>query len=156
MSANQKCCCNNSRMPASQKFRYNNSSMPASQKCRHNTTAVLLFSCVMHVLWLSCFRVLWSPEGKGLTSWLLFVMFMVILLLSNLVSWNRCGIWCIDSWSLLSFLFCIRMSANQKFSSTTACRKIRHFITTTADCFCCNELSGFRALWYKLICISSW
>ena len=34
---------------------------------------------------------LWSTEGKGLTSWLLFVMFIVILLLSHLVSWDRCG-----------------------------------------------------------------
>ena len=34
---------------------------------------------------------LWSPEGNGLTSWLLFVMFIVILLLSHLVSWDRCG-----------------------------------------------------------------
>ena len=34
---------------------------------------------------------LWSPEGKGLTSWLLFVMFIVILLLTHLVSWDRCG-----------------------------------------------------------------
>ena len=34
---------------------------------------------------------LWSPEGKGLTSWLLFVMFIVILLFSHLVSWDRCG-----------------------------------------------------------------
>ena len=34
---------------------------------------------------------LWSSEGKGLTSWLLFVMFAVILLLSHLVSWDRCG-----------------------------------------------------------------
>ena len=33
---------------------------------------------------------LWSPEGKELTSWLLFVMFIVILLLSHLVSWDRC------------------------------------------------------------------
>ena len=32
-----------------------------------------------------------SPEGKGLTSWLLFVMFIVILLLSHLVFWDRCG-----------------------------------------------------------------
>ena len=36
---------------------------------------------------------LWSPEGKGLTSWLLFVMFIVILLFSHLVSWDRCGTW---------------------------------------------------------------
>ena len=34
---------------------------------------------------------LWSPEGKGLISWLLFVMFIVIFLLSNVVSWDRCG-----------------------------------------------------------------
>ena len=37
------------------------------------------------------FAVLWSPEGKGLTSWLLFVMSFAILLLSHLVSWDRCG-----------------------------------------------------------------
>ena len=34
---------------------------------------------------------LWSHEGKELTSWLLFVMFIVILLLSRLVSWYRYG-----------------------------------------------------------------
>ena len=34
---------------------------------------------------------LWSPEGKGLTSWLLFVMFIVVLLLSHLLSCDRCG-----------------------------------------------------------------
>ena len=41
-------------------------------------------SCVCHA---SCLFIaaLWSPEGKGLTSWLLFVMFIVILLLSHLV-----------------------------------------------------------------------
>ena len=32
----------------------------------------------------------WSLEGKGLTSWLLFVMIMM-LLLCHLVSWDRCG-----------------------------------------------------------------
>ena len=41
---------------------------------------------------LSCLFIaaLWSPEGKGMTSQLLFVMFIVILLLSHLVSWDRC------------------------------------------------------------------
>ena len=34
---------------------------------------------------------LWSPAGKGLISWLLLVMFIVILLLSNALSWVRCG-----------------------------------------------------------------
>ena len=37
------------------------------------------------------FAALWSPEGKGLTFWHLFVMFIVIVLLSHLVSWDRCG-----------------------------------------------------------------
>ena len=36
---------------------------------------------------------LWSPEGKGLNSWLLFVMFIVIWLLSHFISWDRCGTW---------------------------------------------------------------
>ena len=34
---------------------------------------------------------LWSPEGKGLTSWLFFVTLIVILLLSHMVYWDRCG-----------------------------------------------------------------
>ena len=34
---------------------------------------------------------LWSSEGKGLAIWLSFVMFIVIFLLSYLVSWDRCG-----------------------------------------------------------------
>ena len=33
---------------------------------------------------------LWSPEGKELTSWLLFIMCMVIFLISHLVSLDRC------------------------------------------------------------------
>ena len=33
---------------------------------------------------------LWSPVGKGLVSRLLLVMFIMILFLSHLVSWDRC------------------------------------------------------------------
>ena len=35
--------------------------------------------------------VLWSPADKGMPSWLLLVMFIVLLLLSHSVSWVRCG-----------------------------------------------------------------
>ena len=35
---------------------------------------------------------LWSLAGKGLTSWLLLVMF-IFFLLSNVVSLVRCGSW---------------------------------------------------------------
>ena len=41
--------------------------------------------------------VLWSPAEKGLTSWLLSVVFIVFLLLSHVVSWVRCGTWFIVS-----------------------------------------------------------
>ena len=49
----------------------------------------LCYLCLLFVM-LSCLFIaaLWSPEGKGLTYWLLFVMFIVILFLSHLVSWD--------------------------------------------------------------------
>ena len=37
------------------------------------------------------FAALWSPAGKELTSSFLLMMFIVFLLLSQLVSWVRCG-----------------------------------------------------------------
>ena len=52
---------------------------------------MLFLSCVFVMLFRPFIAVLWSPEGKGLISWLSFVMFIVILLLSHLVSWHRCG-----------------------------------------------------------------
>ena len=52
----------------------------------------LCYLCLVFVVPLRLFiAALWSPEGKGLTSWLLFVMLIVILLLSHLVSWDRHG-----------------------------------------------------------------
>ena len=35
--------------------------------------------------------VLWPPEGKVMASWLLFVMFIAIVLLSHLISKGRSG-----------------------------------------------------------------
>ena len=53
---------------------------------------ICVFLCLVFAMLLRLFiAALWSPEGKGLTSWLLFVMFIVILLHSHLVSWDRCG-----------------------------------------------------------------
>ena len=54
----------------------------------------LCYLCLVFVMLLCLFiAALWSPEGKELTSWLLFVMFIVFFLLSHLVSWDRCGSW---------------------------------------------------------------
>ena len=35
----------------------------------------------------------WSPAGKRLTSWLLFVMLNRVLSLSHVLYWVRCGTW---------------------------------------------------------------
>ena len=52
----------------------------------------LCYVCLVFVMLSRLFiAALWSPEGKWLNTWLLFVMFFVILLLSHLVSWDRCG-----------------------------------------------------------------
>ena len=52
----------------------------------------LCYLCLVFVMLLRLFiAALWSLEGKGLTSCLFFVMFNVNLLLSHLVSWDRCG-----------------------------------------------------------------
>ena len=52
----------------------------------------LCYLCLVFVMLSRLFvAALWSPEGKGLTSWLLFVMLIVNLLLSHLVSWDSCG-----------------------------------------------------------------
>ena len=58
-------------------------------------------SCVSHAFAsVHCCLVVNCWE-TGLTFWLLLVMFIVFLLLSNLVSWVRCVLDCIVSCSLL-------------------------------------------------------
>ena len=54
----------------------------------------LRFLCLVFLI-LSCLFIaaLWSPAGKGLTSWLLLMMFIVFLLLSHVVFSVRCGTW---------------------------------------------------------------
>ena len=52
----------------------------------------LCYLCLVFLMLSRLFiAALWSPEGKGLTSWLLFVKCIVILLLTHLLSWDRCG-----------------------------------------------------------------
>ena len=51
---------------------------------------MLFMSCDCHAF-ASVHCCLVVIAGKGLTSWLLFVMFIVVVLLSHVVSWVRCG-----------------------------------------------------------------
>ena len=46
--------------------------------------------CYLCLLRLSI-AVLWSPAGKGLTSWLVFVMFNCVFVISHVVSLVMCG-----------------------------------------------------------------
>ena len=49
---------------------------------------------------------LWSPAGKGLTSWLSFVVSTVSLSLSHWYPGSGVVLDCIDSWSLHPYLLC--------------------------------------------------
>ena len=52
----------------------------------------LCFLCLVFLMLSRLFiAALWSPAGKGLASWLLLVMLIVIFLLSHVVSWVRRG-----------------------------------------------------------------
>ena len=58
--------------------------------CMH---AALLFSvlCLLCLCKRLFICALWSPTGKGLTSWLLFVVSYCKFVTFPLVSWVRCG-----------------------------------------------------------------
>ena len=55
---------------------------------------------------------LWSPAGKGLTSWLLFVMSNCDYVIFHVVSWVRCGTWLY--WSLIFAVFLTLLHANNR------------------------------------------
>ena len=65
----------------------------------------LCYLCIVFVMLSRLFiAALWSPEGKGLTSWLMFVMCIKILLLPVWYPGTGVVLDCIDSRSLLFFL----------------------------------------------------
>ena len=55
---------------------------------------------------------LWSPAGKGLTSWLLFVMFNCVFVTSNVVLMVRYGTWLYRFLILAAFLTFIEIWAH--------------------------------------------
>ena len=66
---------------------------------RSKAVLLLWIIYVISVLFLLCFlarlfiNALWSPAGKGLTSWLSLVMFICEVVTFPFVSWVRCGAW---------------------------------------------------------------
>ena len=82
----------------------------------------LCYLCLMFVMLSRLFNAaLWSAKGKGPTPWLLFVMFIVILLLSHLVSWDRCGT-CLYRFLNLTVFFYFDVSTDRLFIA------IRHML----------------------------
>ena len=97
------------------------------------------FTVFVFLLWIiyvcfCCFCVrlfidaLWSPAGKGLTSWLSFLMSYCKVVIFPLVSWVRCGAWLyrflifVDSWSLPYFILSCNMGHNPyKIQSSIIC-----------------------------------
>ena len=72
-------------------------SVPVFLRKHIETSEIYIEIYVISVLFLFHFRALlfidalWSPAGKGLTSWLLFVMSNCDVVTFPLVSWVRCG-----------------------------------------------------------------
>ena len=57
-----------------------------------------VFLCLVLLMLSRLFIVaLWSSAGKGMTSWFVLVIFIVLLLLSHVVSADRCVLDCIVS-----------------------------------------------------------
>ena len=59
---------------------------------------------------------LWSPAGKGLTSWLSFVVSTVSLSLSHWYPGSDVVLYCIDSWSLHPYLLCLPTELQRKLT----------------------------------------
>ena len=67
----------------------------------------------------------WSPAGKGLTSWLSFVVSSVSLSLSHWYPWSGVVLDCIDSWSLQPYLLssntCLDPLKNRSCEASIQC-----------------------------------
>ena len=73
--------------------------------------------CLVFAMFCACLFIcaLWSPAGKGLTSWLSFVVSTVSLSLSHWYPGSGVVLDCIDSWSLHHYLPLLPESKNHEF-----------------------------------------
>ena len=115
---------------------------------------------------------LWSPAGKGLTSWLSFVVSSVSLSLSHWYPGSGVVLDCVDSWSLHHYLLscvsswhiskhftlCTTLSLNIKIQFTLLSCIVSHIngwerSGLVVECLTCDRvaagssLTGVTALW---------
>ena len=87
---------------------------------------------------------LWSPAGKGLTSWLSFVVSSVSLSLSHWYPGSGVVLDCIDSWSLQPYYF-VNITLQTKFKLTYSYDAV----------FPNNQLTTFQLCFLSLIVLLS-
>ena len=102
----------------------------------------------------------WSPAGKGLTSWLSFVMSSVSLSLSHWYPGSGVVLDCIDSWSLqpyllwLSELFCLCCVAALKslpaLSFNALIFPILRIVCTISFHYSCPWISSMSCTAFKI------
>ena len=89
---------------------------------------------------------LWSPAGKGLTSWLSFVVSTVSLSLSHWYSGSGVVLDCINSCSLHPYLLCNHLDEQERAGS---------FVLTVflMSCYCyCSVAIPCGALGWSALC----
>ena len=80
--------------------------------------SVLCLLCICMRLFICA---LWSPAGKGLTSWLSFVMSNCEFVTFPLVSWVRCGTWL---YRFLIFAPLLTLNAGMNIYNDKPCRNV--------------------------------
>ena len=80
---------------------------------------------------------LWSPAGKGLTSWLSFVVSSVSLSLSHWYPGSGVVLDCIDSWSLHHYLFLYTIADTENCKYNFGLKMLKqHCIILKSQYFC--------------------
>ena len=87
----------------------------------------------------------WSPAGKGLTSWLSFVVSSVSLSLSHWYPGSGVVLDCIDSWSLQPYLLCRYNS--RYYDDTVYNHKIHLTFTCVHENFCWSVVCDCGISW---------
>ena len=112
--------------------------------CELETSKAVLLLRIFYisVLYLLCLcarlfiYALWSPAGKGLTSWLLFVVYNCEFVTCPLVSWVRWGTWLylfLMFAPLLTWTECLSLMGKRWFS--IQCKKAKENLKLKKDLF---------------------
>ena len=89
---------------------------------------------------------LWSPAGKGLTSWLSFVVSSVSLSLSHWYPGSGVVLDCIDSWSLQPYYFAIFLAEKLYYFGVLAVIWVSVYSVSSSQCVVWSVIIVFPGL----------